>query len=55
MNILNVFDRDTLLHLRLPFSFFLLPVFWFGLSQSADINVADTLIVFVAVHFFIYP
>src|ERR1043165_5294847 len=55
MNVRSVFDRDTLLHLRLPFSFYLLPVFLFGLSQAGHIHVADTLIVFVALHFFIYP
>ena len=26
LNPVNVFDRDTILHLRIPFSFFLLPV-----------------------------
>lgn len=51
----NLFDRDTLLHLRLPFSFFLLPVFCFGISQSSNIHAIDTFIVFIALHFFIYP
>jgi len=55
MNITSVFDRDTLLHLRLPFSFFLLPVFWFGLSQAGYIHLTDTLIVFIALHLLIYP
>jgi 1,4-dihydroxy-2-naphthoate polyprenyltransferase len=53
---LFIFDRSTLLHLRLPFSFFLLPIFVFGISQAAeDINWVNTLIVFVSLHFFIYP
>lgn len=51
----SVFDRDTLLHLRLPFSFFLLPVFVFGISQASNIHATNTLIVFFALHFFIYP
>jgi 1,4-dihydroxy-2-naphthoate polyprenyltransferase len=51
----NIFDRDTVLHLRLPFSFFLLPVFCFGISQASNIHAIDTLIVFFALHFFIYP
>ena len=48
-------DRSTLLHLRLPFSFFLLPVFCFALSASASLNVPNILVVFIVLHFFIYP
>jgi 1,4-dihydroxy-2-naphthoate polyprenyltransferase len=51
----NLFDRDTILHLRIPFSFFLLPVFCFGVSQAAVIHLSDTVIVFIALHLFIYP
>ena len=50
-----IFDRDTVLHLRIPFSFFLLPVFCFGISQASSVHLANTIIVFVAMHFFIYP
>ena len=50
-----LFDRDTLLHLRLPFSFFLLPVFIFGVSQAGSINVFNTIIIFIILHLFIYP
>jgi 1,4-dihydroxy-2-naphthoate octaprenyltransferase len=49
------FDRDTLLHLRLPFSFFLLPVFCFAISQSVHPNFVNTIVVFIVLHFFIYP
>ncbi len=51
----SIFDRDTVLHLRIPFSFFLLPVFCFGLSQASSVSISNTVIVFVALHFFIYP
>ena len=51
----NLFDRDTILHLRLPFSFFLLPVFCFGISQASSIHLANTVIFFIALHLFIYP
>lgn len=51
----SLFDRDTILHLRIPFSYFLLPVFFFGISQAPYIHVTNTLIVFVALHLFIYP
>ena len=51
----NLFDRDTVLHLRVPFSFYLLPVFWCGLSQASTLHLTNTIIVFVALHLFIYP
>jgi len=50
-----IFDRDTVLHLRIPFSFFLLPVFCFGVSQASSVYLAHAIIVFIAMHFFIYP
>ena len=49
------FDRNTLIHFRLIFSVFLFPVYLFGLSQTQDLNFFNTLIIFVALHFFIYP
>ena len=49
------FDRNTLIHLRLPFSFFLLPVFCFGISQVSNVDVWNTVIIFIVLHFFIYP
>jgi 1,4-dihydroxy-2-naphthoate octaprenyltransferase len=48
-------DRDTFLHLRLPFSFFLLPIFCFAISQTVSINTSNTILIFLALHFFIYP
>ncbi len=51
----NIFDKDTLLHLRLPFSFFLLPVYLFALSQAETIDWYFTGIIFISLHFFIYP
>ena len=53
--VFSIFDRDTILHLRIPFSYFLLPVFIFGVSQASAIYVFRTVIVFVALHLFIYP
>lgn len=55
LNPFKVFDRDTLLHLRIPFSFYLLPIFCFGFSQASHISWPNFLIVFTALHFFIYP
>jgi len=53
--ILSWFDKSTLKHLRLPFSFFLLPVFLFALSQAGTINWQTTILAFVILHLFIFP
>ncbi len=50
-----LFDRDTFLHMRLPFSFFLLPIFVFGVSQSPVVDWFNTTIIFIVLHLFIYP
>ena len=47
--------RTVLLHLRLPFSLFLLPVFWFALSQSVTPNLGNSLLVAFILHFLLYP
>ena len=47
--------RAILLHLRLPFSLFLLPVFWFALSQSVTPNLTLSLWVAFILHFLLYP
>lgn len=49
------FDKNTVKHLRLPFSFFLLPVFLFALSQSGQINWVDTIISFMILHVLVFP
>ncbi|KEQ30963.1 ubiquinone biosynthesis protein UbiA [Pedobacter antarcticus 4BY] len=47
--------RSVLLHLRLPFSLFLLPIFLFALSQAPAINNQKAILVFFILHLFIYP
>lgn len=47
--------RDIGLHLRVPFSFFLLPVFWFALSQSAHLDAGRTWAVALIIHLLLYP
>lgn len=47
--------KDTLKLLRIPFSFFLMPVFWLGLSQAQAINWTNALVCFVVLHLCIYP
>lgn len=53
--ILSWFDKSTVKHLRLPFSFFLLPVFLFAVSQANTINWLTTAIAFVILHMFVFP
>ncbi|TAE92791.1 MAG: ubiquinone biosynthesis protein UbiA, partial [Runella slithyformis] len=47
--------KNILLHLRLPFSFFLLPIYLFALSQVLHINTAKAWWVFFILHFLLFP
>jgi 1,4-dihydroxy-2-naphthoate octaprenyltransferase len=47
--------KSTLLHLRLPFSYHLLPIYLFALSQVPEINVGAAMGVFIILHFLLYP
>jgi 4-hydroxybenzoate polyprenyltransferase len=50
-----MFSRSTWQHLRIPFSYYLLPVYLFSLSVSANLNQPRLIWVFVIVHLFLYP
>lgn len=47
--------RSTIQLLRFHFSFFLMPVYWFALSQTVNINTAHAILVFFILHLLIYP
>ncbi len=47
--------RSTIQLLRLPFSFFLMPVYWFAVSMVPQVNVAKAILIFVLLHLFLYP
>ncbi|NBB19472.1 ubiquinone biosynthesis protein UbiA [Runella sp. CRIBMP] len=47
--------KNILLHLRIPFSFFLLPIFLFALSQSPHPDTAKGWWVFFILHFLLFP
>ncbi|WPP48149.1 UbiA family prenyltransferase [Catalinimonas niigatensis] len=47
--------KSTLLHLRVPFSFFLLPIFLFALSIDLPESWLRTSLVFFILHFLLYP
>ena len=48
-------QASTIQLLRIKFSFFLMPVYWFALSQINNINIYKAVLVFIILHFFIYP
>jgi 1,4-dihydroxy-2-naphthoate polyprenyltransferase len=50
-----LFDKNTVRHLRFPFSFYLLPVFLFALSQSSNINWVHAGLAFFILHFLVFP
>src|SRR5882672_2137549 len=50
-----MFSKSTLLHLRIPFSYFLLPVYLFSLSSAPNFTEKGLLWVFLILHFLLYP
>ena len=49
------FQRSTLQLLRLHFSFFLMPVYWFALSQVVGRDWGRALLIFFILHVLVYP
>ncbi|MEQ6118582.1 UbiA family prenyltransferase [Reichenbachiella sp. MALMAid0571] len=47
--------KSTLLHLRIPFSFYLLPVFLFACSLSGKLPLVNLILVGIVLHLFLYP
>jgi predicted naringenin-chalcone synthase/4-hydroxybenzoate polyprenyltransferase len=48
-------DKNTIKLLRIPFSFFLMPLFLFALSQAENIVAGKALLAFLIIHFLVYP
>jgi 1,4-dihydroxy-2-naphthoate octaprenyltransferase len=48
-------QRSTLQLLRFPFSFFLMPVYWFALSQVVHKDWGRALLIFFILHMLVYP
>ncbi|MDN3654892.1 UbiA family prenyltransferase [Ferruginibacter paludis] len=46
---------STIQLLRFHFSFFLMPVYWFALSQTPQINTGRAILIFVILHLLVYP
>lgn len=47
--------KSTITLLRIPFSFFLMPVYFFSLSQVESFNYSKAILVFIIIHFIMYP
>ncbi|MEO8720051.1 MAG: UbiA family prenyltransferase [Ginsengibacter sp.] len=52
---MNIKLQSTFQLLRFHFSFFLMPVYWFALSQLEDINWPDAILIFIILHLLVYP
>ena len=52
---MNKNPGSTLRLLRLPFSFFLMPVYWFALSQVVEKDWTRAILIFVILHLLVYP
>ncbi|MDH4090632.1 MAG: UbiA family prenyltransferase [Cyclobacteriaceae bacterium] len=50
-----MFSISSWLHLRIPFSYFLLPVFLFSLTISPNVTAEGVLWTFIIIHIFLYP
>lgn len=48
-------QKSTIQLLRIPFSFFLMPVYWFALSITNQINYTRAILIFVLIHVILYP
>jgi 1,4-dihydroxy-2-naphthoate octaprenyltransferase len=48
-------SADSIKLLRIPFSFFLAPLYFFTLSMVPDINWNNATLIFIILNFFIYP
>ncbi|MGE5106062.1 MAG: UbiA family prenyltransferase [Sphingobacteriales bacterium] len=47
--------KSTIQLLRFHFSFFLMPVYWFALSQVPDIDTGKAILIFIILHMLVYP
>ncbi|MGI8892037.1 MAG: UbiA family prenyltransferase [Bacteroidia bacterium] len=47
--------RNALILMRIPFSIFLMPVYWFALSNTIQPNFMKSIAVFIILHLFAYP
>lgn len=48
-------QKSTIQLLRFHFSFFLMPIYWFALSQVPEINWFNAVMIFIVLHVLVYP
>lgn len=48
-------DKNTIKLLRIPFSFFLMPIYILALSQNTDLKLLYSLTTFAIIHLLVYP
>ena len=51
----DMISKSTRQLLRLHFSLFLMPVYWFALSQTVQVNSYRAILVFIILHLLVYP
>lgn len=47
--------RSTIQHLRFAFSLFLMPIFWFAVTQANVVDIKNTVLIFIILHLLVYP
>jgi len=47
--------KNAFILMRVPFSLYLMPVFWFALSELNSFNLFQAIFVFIIIHLFFYP
>lgn len=52
---LSLISTSTLQLLRIPFSYFLMPVYWFAISFSTEVNFIKAILIFFILHILLYP
>ena len=52
---LTMLSRSNIRLLRIPFSIFLSPLYFFALSQVHEIDITNAILVFIILHLLIYP
>ena len=55
VKLLFLLKASTIQLLRFHFSFFLMPVYWFALSQTLNIEVLHAIFIFCILHLLVYP
>lgn len=50
-----MFKKSTWEHLRIPFSYYLMPVYWFALASVPEASAFQALVVWIVLHLFLYP